>query len=105
MLTNKCVHVDTSAPRIQESFGGVNRKAKEIEQPKEREKLNPPEHKCVRCEKGFITRNPREYLFRERDWRKGSETSGKTLWFCSDTCINTINRENQKREHRKGFKS
>ena len=66
---------------------------------------NPPEHKCIRCGKPFITRNPREYLFRERDWRKGSETFGKTLWFCSDTCINTFNRENQKKEHRKGFKS
>ena len=66
---------------------------------------NPPEHKCVCCGKDFITRNPGEYLFRERDWRKDSETKGRTLWFCSGSCMNTFNRENQKREHRKGFKS
>ena len=68
-------------------------------------KYNPPEHFCVHCGKGFITRNPREYLFRERDWRRSSETYGRTLWFCSGSCMNTFNRENGKVEHRKGFKS
>lgn len=49
---------------------------------------SPWERYCAICGKLIITRNPQSYVYKRQDNRAGSETSQKTLFFCSYGCMN-----------------
>lgn len=68
-------------------------------------KYNPPERICHQCGKLFIIHVPGEYLYKRRDYRKGSETNGKTLWFCSRKCMTAFEEEYPRKEIARGFKN
>lgn len=47
---------------------------------------NPPEYNCALCGQLIITRNPKEYVYKQLDNRASSPTYRKTLFFCSNSC-------------------
>ena len=49
---------------------------------------SPRERYCAICGKLIITRNLQSYVYKRRDYRADSETCGKTLFFCSNGCMN-----------------
>ena len=53
---------------------------------------NPPTYYCALCGRMLITRNPSEYVFKRRDNRRESQTFGKTLYFCSNSCMTKYER-------------
>ena len=51
-------------------------------------KNSPRERYCAICGKLIITRDTQRYVYKRRDYRADSETFGKTLFFCSNGCMN-----------------
>lgn len=51
---------------------------------------SPRERYCAICGKLIITRDPQSYVYKRRDYRADSETLGKTLFFCSNGCMNSF---------------
>lgn len=56
---------------------------------------------CAQCGKYIITRYSSHYQFKLRDWRKGSPTCGKKLWFCSDGCMRKFEQEQGRKRNNK----
>lgn len=59
------------------------------------------DHYCAQCGKLIVSRNAREYQFKIRDWRKESDTFGKTLWFCKDGCMRKFEKDNNRKRNNK----
>lgn len=49
---------------------------------------NPRERYCAICGKLIITRDPQRYVYKRTDNRAASATFRKTLFFCSNGCMN-----------------
>lgn len=49
---------------------------------------SPRERYCAICGKLIITRDPQRYVYKRQDNRAGSETFHKTMFFCSNGCMN-----------------
>ena len=48
---------------------------------------NPRERYCDSCGKLIILHNPKEYVYRRRDYRPESPTYNKSIFFCCNTCM------------------
>ncbi len=59
---------------------------------------SPRERYCAICGKLIITRNPQSYVYKRRDYRVDSETFGKTLFFCSNGCMNSFEKDYPERK-------
>ena len=61
----------------------------------------PLERFCARCGKMIITRTSGEYVYKYRDHIKGSPTCGKTVFFCSNSCMNKWLEEHSVKRYRR----
>ena len=54
---------------------------------------NPRERYCAICGKLIITRDPQRYVYKRTDNRAASATFRKTLFFCSNGCMNKFEKD------------
>lgn len=62
---------------------------------------NPKERFCYLCGDLILTHNPGEYAWKRRDYRRESETYGRTLWFCCRTCANKYDEAYPRKHYRR----
>lgn len=63
------------------------------------------EYYCAQCGRLLIIRAPKDYRYRCRDWRKDSETKGRTLTFCSPGCMSRFEEQYHRRKYNAGFRA
>ena len=58
------------------------------------------ERECAVCGKTIYLRcTPQEYTFRIKDYRKGSQTANRVLYFCNQSCMKQYQKENPKKSY------
>lgn len=65
---------------------------------------SPFERYCAQCGRLIITRNSQQYVYKRRDFRRQNPTYGKTIYFCSDSCMQVFEKTNPRKQYARGFK-